>query len=222
MMQPGNDSLWESFPRALKSPEAARRYINAFQAPFQELPSLSQQQIYTLWACSLLVIPPPIGRPVPQGDFPCDLTELSLMKWADLVQDTVGDLQALPPSLNLGLGPQVVGLLQLLETATGVGFCCHCCHPRPQCTCTGASQSAPPVSWSQIVQQASGYGVTSSTGGVTNLSTSMGGMPGYMAPPPGLTPPDFSIWSIPPQEVPLPPGLPVSHDIGLPWEGPHY
>ena len=38
----------------------------------------------------------------------------------------------------------------------------------------------------------------------------MGGMPGYVVPPPGLTPPDFSIWSIPPQEVPLPPGLPVS------------
>ena len=38
----------------------------------------------------------------------------------------------------------------------------------------------------------------------------MGGMPGYVAPPPGLTPPDFSIWSIPPQEAPLPPGLPVS------------
>ena len=38
----------------------------------------------------------------------------------------------------------------------------------------------------------------------------MGGMPGYVVPPPGLTPPDFSIWSIPPQEVPPPPGLPVS------------
>ena len=76
--------------------------------------------------------------------------------------------------------------------------------------CTGASQLAPPTSWSQIVQQAQGYGVTSTSGGVTNPSTPMGGMPGYMAPPPGLTPPDFSIWSIPPQEVPLPPGLPAS------------
>ena len=64
--------------------------------------------------------------------------------------------------------------------------------------------------WSQIVQQAQGYGVTSSSGGVTDPSTPMGGMPGYVVPPPGLTPPDFSIWSIPPQEVPLPPGLPVS------------
>ena len=31
----------------------------------------------------------------------------------------------------------------------------------------------------------------------------MGGMPGYVAPPPGLTPPDFSIWSLPPPEASL-------------------
>ena len=116
-------------------------------------------------------------------------------------------LQALPPRLCLDLGSQVIALLQLLEAATGVGFCRHCCHLRPCCMCTGASQLAPPMSWSQIVQQALGYGVTSSRGGVTDLSTPMGGMPGYMAPPPGLTPPDFSIWSIPPQEAPPPPGL---------------
>ena len=76
--------------------------------------------------------------------------------------------------------------------------------------CMGASQLAPPMSWSQTVQQAQGYGVTSSSRGVTDPSTSMGGMPGYVVPPPGLTPPDFSIWSIPPQEAPLPPGLPAS------------
>ena len=63
------------------------------------------------------------------------------------------------------------------------------------------------MSRSQIVQQAQGYGVTSSSRGVTDPSTPMGGMPGYVVPPPGLTPPDFSIWSIPPQEAPLPPGL---------------
>ena len=209
-MQSGDDSLWESFLRILKSQEGARRYINAFQAPFQELPSLSPQQVYTLRVCSLLVIPPPIGRMVPQGGFPTDLTELNLSEWGDLVQDMAVGLQVLPPRLSLDLGSQVVALLQLLEAATGVGFCHHCCHLRPHCTCMGASQPAPPTSWSQIVQQAPGYGVTSSSGGVTGLSTSMGGMPGYVVPPPGLTPPDFSIWSIPPQEAPPPPGLPVS------------
>ena len=166
--------------------------------------------MYTLWVCSLLVIPPPIGRTVPQGGFPTDLTELNLLGWADLVQDVAAGLQVLPPRLCLDLGTQVIALLQLLEVATGVGFCHHCCHPRPCCMCMGASQLAPPTSWSQIVQQAQGYGVTSSSRGVIDLSTSMGGMPGYVAPPPGLTPPDFSIWSIPPQEAHLPPGLPVS------------
>ena len=166
--------------------------------------------MYTLWVCSLLVIPPPIGRMVPQGGFPTDLTELNLSGWANLVQDMAAGLQALPPRLCLDLGTQVVALLQLLEAATGVGFCHHCCHPRPHCMCTGASQPAPPMLWSQIVQQAQGYGVTSTSGGVTNPSTPMGGMPGYVVPPPGLTPPDFSIWSISPPEVPLPPGLPAS------------
>ena len=165
--------------------------------------------MYTLRACSLLVIPPPIGRTVPQGGFLTDLTELNLLGWATLVQDVVAGLQALPPRLSHDLGHQVVALLQLLEVATGVGFCCHCCNSRPHCKCMGASQLAPPMSWSQIVEQTPGYGLTSSRG-VTHLSTSMGGMPGYMAPPPGLTPPDYSIWSMPPWEASLPKGLPGS------------
>ena len=132
------------------------------------------------------------------------------MGWAALVQDMVADLQALPPRLSHDLGHQVVTLLQLLEVATGVGFCHHCCNPGPHCSCMGASQVAPPMSWSQVVEQTQGYGVTSSSGGVTPPRTFMGGMPGYVAPPPGLTPPDYSIWSMPPQEASLPKRLPGS------------
>ena len=51
---------------------------------------------------------------------------------------------------------------------------------------------------------------TSSSSRVTHPSTSMGGIPGYVAPPPGLTPPDYSIWSMPPLESSLPEGLPGS------------
>ena len=167
---------------------------------------MSPQQMNTLQVCSLLVI----GRTVPQGGFPSDLTKLNLSGWADLVQDMVAGLQALLPRLCLNLGTPVIALLQLLEAATGVGCCHHCCHPRPNCMCMGALQSAPSTSWSQIVQQTHGYGVTSTSRGATDLITSMGGMPGYVAPPPSLTPPDFSIWSIPPPEVPPPRGLPAS------------
>ena len=155
---------------------------------FQEL-TLSRQQVYVLQACSLLVIPPPSpGRVAPQGDFPTDLTEINLLGWADLVQDMV-------------TGLQVVALLQLLEAATGVGFCHHCCNPQPCCRCTGVPQLTPPTSWSQFMEQTLGYGVTPSSSGVTALSTSRGGMPGYVPPLPGI-----SIWNLPPLEDAIPLG----------------
>ena len=47
---------------------------------------------------------------------------LNLSGWASLVQDVAVGLQALLPRLSLNLGTPVIALLQLLETATGVGF----------------------------------------------------------------------------------------------------
>ena len=198
-MQSREDSLWESFPQAIQTHEGAGRYITTFQAPFQELPPLSQQEVYTLQACSLLVIPPPVGKVILQGGFPVDLAEISLWGWASLVQDVVGGLQALPPRLSHGLGPHVVGLLQLLEAAMGVGFCHHCCHPIPHCRCLGAPQLAPPTSWSQVMEPTLGYGATPSSGGVTTPNTSKGGMSGYVPPPPGIT-----TWGMPPLEDAIP------------------
>ena len=90
--------------------------------------------------------------------------------------------------------------------------------PEPWCKWVGASQPVPPVSWSQIVQQTPGYGVTASSGGMTTPSTFVAGMAGYVAPPLGLTPPDFSSWSLPPPEALLPQGLPTALQ-GLPGVG---
>ena len=161
-------------------------------------------QIHTLRACSLLAIPPPPERMPPQGGFPTDLLELNLSGWAALVQDVVAGLQALPPNLGRDMGLPAVALLQLLEVSTGVGFCCYCCSPGLRCKCIEASQPVPPASWSQVVEQTPGYGVTTSSGGMTTPSTSVAGMPGYVVPLPGLTPPDFSSWSLPPPEAPHP------------------
>ena len=171
---------------------------------------MNPQQIHTLRACFLLAIPPPIERMLPPGGFLTDLSELNLSGWASLVQDVAAGLQALPPNLGRDMGLPVVALLQLLEASTGVGFCRYCCNPGPQCQCMGASQLAPPESWRQMVEQTPGYGVTTSSGGMTTPSTSVAGMPGYVAPLPGLTPPDFSSWSLPPLEAPLSQGLPAA------------
>ena len=179
---------------------------------------MSPVQTHTLRACSLLVIPPPPDRIPMQEGFLTDLSELNLSSWATLVQDVAAGLQVLPPNLGHDMGLPAVALLQLLETLTGLGFCCYCCHLGSWCTCMGAYQPTPPQSWSQIVEQTPGYGVTASSGGMTTPSTTVAGISGYVAPPPGLTLPDFSSWRLPLPEAPPSGGLPTAppglHGVG--------
>ena len=194
-MQSREDSLWESFPQTLQSREGAGRYINAFWAPFQELPPLSSQEVYALRACSLLVIPPPPpGRVAPQGGFPTDLLEINLLDWASLVQDVAAGLQVLPPGLSNCLDTEVITLLQWLEAVTQVRL-----HPDTNCRCAGVPPSTPLTSWSQIMEQTPGYRTTASSSGVTTLSTSLEGMSRLVPPPPGI-----SIWDTSPWETPIP------------------
>ena len=154
----------------------------------------------------------------PSGGFPKDLSELNLLGWAALIQDVAAGLRVVPPNLNLDVGLPAMVLLQLLEATTGVGFCHFCCHLSPRCKCMGAYQQAPTETWSQVVEQTPGCGVAASSGGMTTPSTTITGMPGYVAPLLGLTLPDFSNWSLPPPEIPPPRGLPVAPQ-GLPSIG---
>ena len=209
-MQSEDDSLWESFPQALETLEGVRRYINAFRALLQELNNLNSNQVHVLRACSVLAIPPPTERMPPSGGFPKDLLELNLSGWAALIQDVAAGLRAVPPNLSLDVGLPAMVLLQLLEATTGVGFCRFCCCPSPRCKCKGAYQQAPTETWSQVVEQTPGCGVATSSGGMTTPSTTTAGMPGYVAPPPGLTLPDFSNWSLPPPKIPPSRGLPTA------------
>ena len=188
----GEDSLVDSFPHALEKMEGARRYISAFRAPLQEL---SLAQVHALRACSLLVIPPPKEGGPPTGGFPKDLSDLNLSSWAGLVQDVVSGLMALPPTLGSEVSLTAVALLDLLEKATGWVYCCFCYHLGSWCTCMGAF----PPSWSKVVGESPGHGATASSGGLTTP-----GMPatGYLPPPPGLPPIDYSKWRLPPPEAP--------------------
>ena len=136
---------------------------------------------------------------------------INLSDWAALVQDVVVSLQVLPPGLSNCLDPEVVTLLQLLQAATGVGFCHFCCNPEPHCRCVGAPLLTPPTLWSQILEQTPGYGMTAFTGGVTTPSTSSRGMSRLVPAPSGA-----SIWGPFPWKapIPLPPG------ISLPYRPP--
>ena len=181
---------------------------------------LGMTPFWTLRTCSLLVIPPPTERVPLLGGFPMHLSELNLSAWAALVQDVAAGLQVLPPNLGRDMSLPAVALRQLLETTTGLGFCRYCCHLGSQCTWMGAYKPAPPQSWSQIVEQTPGYGVTASSGGMTTPSTTAAGMSGYVAPPPGLTPIDFSSWRLPPPEAPHPEDYPQLHKAFLASGGP--
>ena len=90
--------------------------------------------------------------------------------------------------------------------------------PRLQVHLHGSLPSSSPQSWSQVVDQSPGYGVTASSGGMTSPSTTAAGMSRYVPPPPGLTPIDFSNWRLPPPEASASRGLPTAPP-GLPGVG---
>ena len=202
----------DSFPHALEKMEGARRYISVFRAPLQEL---SLAQVHTMRACSLLVIPPPKEREPPPGGFPKDLSDLNLSSWAGLVQDVASGLMVPPPNLVSEVSLAAVALLDLLEKATGWVYCCFCYHLGSQRACMGAF----PPSWSQVVGESPGCRATASSGGMITP-----GMPaaGYLPPPPGLPPIDYSKWRLPlpgalaSRGAPAPPNLPgVGRSTGL-------
>ena len=211
----GEDSLVDSFPHALEKLEGARRYISAFQAPLQEL---SLAQVHAMRACSLLVIPPPKEREPPPGGFPKDLSDLNLSSWASLVQDVASGLMAPPPNLGREVSLVAMALLDLLEKTTGWVYCHFCYHLGSWCACMGAF----PPSWSQVVGESPGCGVTASSGGMTAPGMPAAGMSGYLLPPPGLPPIDFTKWRLLPPKAPVaggvtaPPHLPeVRRSAGL-------
>ena len=205
----------DSFPHALQNLEGARRYISAFRAPLQEL---SPAQVHAMRACSLLVIPPPQESQPPPGGFPKDLLDYNLSSWASLVQDVASGLMALPPNLGSKVCHAAVALLNLLQKETEWVYCHFCYHLGSRCTCRGAF----PPSWSQVVGDSPGCGVTASSGGMTAPGTPAAEMTGYPPPPPGLPPIDYSKWRLPPPEAPVageataPPNLPgVGRGAGL-------
>ena len=165
--------------------------------------------------CSLLVIPPlKESQPPPEG-FPKDLSDLNLSSWASLVQDVTSGLMAPPPNLGSEVSLAAVALLDLLEKATRWVYCHFCYHLGSRCTCMEAF----PPSWSQVAGELPGCRVTASSGGMTAP-----GMPasGYLLPPPGLPPIDYSKWRLPlpgapaSEGAPAPPNLPgVRRSTGL-------
>ena len=102
---------------------------------------------------------------------------------------------ALPPTLGSEVSLVAVALLNLLKKATRWVYCHFCYHLGSRCTC----MEALPLSWSQVVGESLGCGATASSRGLTTPGTPA---TGYLPPPPGLPPIDYSKWRLPPPEAP--------------------
>ena len=182
-------------------------------------------QVHALRACSLVAIPPSEERMPPPGGFPKDLATINLTGWAGLIQDVAQGMKMVPSNLSMEVYLDSIMLLQLLEATTGMGYCRICCQPTPSCLCAGAYESVTTEAWSQMMTSIPAPGVgASSTGSTTSEASTMEVQePGVTSPPPGLTPQDFSNWSLPlpgaPQTggLPLPSGRGVSRQAEGPW-----
>ena len=140
-MMHGDASLWESFPRALERRTGARRYVGAFQAPFQDL-RLTPSQEHAVRVCSLLAIPPPPpDQKALPGGVPEDLSEDNLSTWADTVQDVAAGMIVPQPGTDQIIFPQLVELLTLLELVSRVAFCHQCYLPGSACRCLESSST---------------------------------------------------------------------------------
>ena len=188
-----------------------KRYVDAFRAPLQGLTNLKAQQVHAMRACSLVAIPPSEERTPPPGGFPRDLSAMNLTSWAGLIQDVAQGMKVVPPNLSMEVYLDSMVLLQLMEATTEMGYCRICCQPSPRCLCSGAYQWIPTETWSQMMARIPGQGVVASTGGpiTRGAATAEVQEPGATSPPLGLTPLDFTNWSLPLPEALLTGGLPA-------------
>ena len=191
--------------------------MDAFRAPLQGLSHMQDKQAHTLRACSWVAIPPSEKRTPPPGGFPKDLATINLTGWAGLIQDVAQGMKMVPSNLSMEVYLDSMVLLQLLEATTGMGYCRICCQPTPSCLCLGSYPSVPTETWSQTMASIPGQGVVASSAGSTTseASTMEVQEPGVTSPPPGLTPLDFTNWSLPLPGAPQTGGLPLPSGGGV-------
>ena len=190
--------------------------MDAFRAPLQGLTHMQDKQVHALRACSLVAIPSSERKMPPSGGFPKDLATINLTGWASLIQDVAQGMKMVLSNLSMEVYPDLMVLLQLLEATTGMGYCRICCQPTPSCLCLGAYSLVPTETWSQMMASIPGQGVAaSSAGSTTSEATTMEVQEPGVTPPPGLTPLDFTNWSLPLLGAPQTGGLPLPSGGGV-------
>ena len=143
MLGSDKDPTWRDFPQALTETRGVRRYVTLFEAPF-EASVLSDHKNNTLWACSLMAMPPPApGTPSLAGLTTVDLPGSSLTHWATHIQDVTSGMR-MPPEAAVNCPQEdIVGVLNWLERMTLVKYCHLCFRVGKKCRCSNVPRQTP-------------------------------------------------------------------------------
>ena len=150
--------------------------------------ALSDHENNTLWAGSLLAVPPPAPGSQPlAGLMTVDLPGNSLTEWATHIQDVASGMR-LPPEVVVNC-PQadIVGVLNWLEGMTQVQYCRLCFRVSLKCGCSSIPHQAPSQALALWTPPMMSY-VAMASSTKTTASSSVAGVPPPRYLPPGLPP----------------------------------
>ena len=163
--------------------------MTLFEAPF-EASVLSDHENNTLWASSLMAVPPPpLGMDLLAG-VTADLTGASLTQWASYVQDVASGMRRPPKAAVRCPQEDIVMVLDKLEALTSLRYCHFCFGIGRKCRCTNVPCQTPSQGSSLWMPPTMSYAAMASPT-ETMASTPVGGVPPPGYPPPGLPPSDL-------------------------------
>ena len=128
-------TYWDNFPHLISTHQAARWYVNAFLASFNQA-NLTKGEQHVLRVCCLLAIPlPPPGVGDVTLDVSSDLSQVCLTAIVRIVEDLASGMGQL--SLHIKANHAVISrtLIPHLEKITNHPSCMTCLRPRQMCEC---------------------------------------------------------------------------------------
>ena len=128
-------TYWDNFPHSILTPQAARWYVNAFLASFNQA-NLTKGEQHALRVCCLLAIPPP-----PPGigdvtlDISSDLSQVHLTAIVRIVEDLASGMGRLSPHIEDNHAVISRTLIPHLEKIMNHASCMTCLRPRQMFEC---------------------------------------------------------------------------------------
>ena len=197
-------SLWDNFPHSILTPQAARWYVNAFLAFFNQA-DLTEGEQHALRVCCLLAIPlPPPGIGDMTLNVASDLSQVSLTAIVRIIKDSASGMGWLGPYIEANRALISRTLIPHLAKIMSHPSCMTCLRLRQACEClvpTSYDQlrTSPPAF--TTLTSTVPHQVTSQAGGLHSMGIPSFGPPSATAWPSIGSTSTVTGWSPPGQPV---------------------